>query len=136
MRILLVAIALSLLLSGCITGDDDDGGTDPDLTLTNGDAGGTFEVNEGDTIVVELESNPTTGYEWSVDELTPAVLTYTGSEYEPDEGDAVGQGGTQRLSFQAANPGQATLALKYWRSWEGDSSIDQRYTVTIDVTSS
>jgi inhibitor of cysteine peptidase len=133
-RLVLIVALLSLGLMGCITGDDDGGGDDGGWILTKVDAGGTFEVNEGQTIVIELDSNPTTGYEWAVDELSPAVMTYTGSEYQPDDGDVVGGGGTQRLSFQAAKPGRATLALKYWRSWEGDSSIAERYSVTIDVT--
>jgi inhibitor of cysteine peptidase len=130
MRILLVMLAM--LLAACISGDDD-AGTDGALTVTEADAGGNFEVEEGETIIVELDSNPTTGYEWAVDELSPAVLTYTGSEYEPEDDDVVGGGGIQRLSFQAANPGRATLELKYWRSWEGDRSVDRSYEVTVDV---
>ena len=126
----MVTLVSAVLLTTCGGDDDDDSVA---LTLTSEDDGGSFEVEQGETLVIELDSNPTTGFEWAVDDVDTDVLTYTGSEYQPEDDGLVGQGGTQRLSFQAASPGSSVIELKYWRSWEGDNSIDQRFSVTIDV---
>jgi predicted secreted protein len=70
-----------------------------------------------------------------VDEVNESVITYQGSIYEATDGSLVGQGGTQTLTFQAANSGESTIHLKYWRSWEGDSSVVERFDVTVTVSS-
>jgi inhibitor of cysteine peptidase len=130
-RFALIAGLATLLLAGCsINGDDDE-----DHVLTKDDNGQTVEVNQGDRIRIELESNPTTGYEWALDSTDETILVYEGSTYEAEDGNRVGQGGIQILTFQAADPGQAEVHLKYWRSWEGDASVIERFDVTITVTS-
>ena len=134
LRILLALAVAGLLLGGCSI-NDDDGNGDAELSLAADDNSGAFEVSRGDTIVIELDSNPTTGYEWSVDEVDESVITYRGSAYEAADGNLVGQGGTQTLTFQAANSGDSEIHLKYWRSWEGDSSVVERFDVTITVSS-
>jgi inhibitor of cysteine peptidase len=130
--LLFLALALSaLLFSACSNGDDDDQAAD--LTLTVEDNGGSFDVSQGDRIRIELASNPTTGFEWAVDNINPSVLRYEGAMYEADDTSLVGQGGTQRITFQAINPGESVIQLKYWRSWEGDDSVVDRFEITVSV---
>jgi hypothetical protein len=33
----------------------------------------------------------------------------------------------------ARTPGRTRLALKRWRHWEGDTSIVERFSVTLDI---
>jgi inhibitor of cysteine peptidase len=129
-KIALIAGLSALLLAGCSTNGDDDEG----IVVTGDDNGTSVEVNQGDHVRIELDSNPTTGYEWAVDSTDETILVYEGSSYESKNGDRVGQGGTQTFTFQAADPGKAEIHLKYWRSWEGDSSVIERFDVTITVT--
>jgi hypothetical protein len=62
LRLLLVLAVVALLIGGCSIGGDDDNG-DGELSLGADDNGGAFEVSRRDTIVIELDSNLTTGYE-------------------------------------------------------------------------
>jgi inhibitor of cysteine peptidase len=129
--LLLAVSVLAIVLASCSI----NGGDDEDHLLTNDDSGQTVEVNQGDRIRIELESNPTTGYEWALDSTDETILVYEGSTYESEDGNRVGQGGIQTLTFQAAEPGQAEIHLKYWRSFEGDASVVERFDVTITVNS-
>jgi inhibitor of cysteine peptidase len=131
LRFALILGVAMLLLAGCSINRDDD----EDRVLTSVENGQMVEVNQGDRIRIELESNPTTGYEWAVDSTDETILVYEGSAYEAGDGNRVGQGGIQTLTFQAAEPGQAEIHLKYWRSWEGDASVVERFDVTITVRS-
>jgi inhibitor of cysteine peptidase len=124
--VILVAMAVALYM---VVRDD---GQAP-MTLTHADQGHSFTVQQGDEVVVRIASNATTGYEWAVAQIDSNVLTYQGSEYEAPSTNVVGAGGTQVLRFEATGTGTSPLALKYWRPWEGDASVVERYDVTITV---
>ncbi len=84
-----------------------------------GQAGGSVELEVGDTLVVELAGNPTTGYNWQVEEINPLVLEQVGEvEFKSDNAMLVGSGGVVRLTFRAMEAGNSPLALVYLRSWE------------------
>ncbi len=101
--------------------------------LTANDAGKTVELNTGDTLAVELEGNPTTGYVWEVEAVDSAVLKQTGeSEFKP-ESDSTGAGGVEILRFEAVASGQTALKLVYHRPWEEDVSPEETFEVTIVV---
>lgn len=102
-----------------------------DLTLTNADAGRTVSVNSGDTIVVRLEENPTTGYVWKVEELDSQILQLVSEDYEA-AGSGIGGGGQRKLVFKAIGAGQSSLKLKCLRQWEPDAPLNT-FDVTIDV---
>jgi inhibitor of cysteine peptidase len=51
----------------------------------------------------------------------------------PTPGRPVGRGGTRTFTFIGKNAGTVDLQLKLWREWEGDSSIRERFEVTIDI---
>jgi hypothetical protein len=44
-------------------------------------------------------------------------------------------GGTDTFTFKALTAGTVNLRLKYWRSFEGPTSITNRYAVTLQVLS-
>jgi inhibitor of cysteine peptidase len=89
----------------------------------------------GDTIAVQLDENPTTGFRWAPEQDNPDVLAPQPSEYTQAPGTGVGGGGRKRFVFEASKPGTCRLAFKLWREWEGDRSITQRFEVTIVVQS-
>ncbi len=103
------------------------------LTLTEADAGKTIQAHTGDQILIQLSANPTTGYSWTIDKTDTTILALQRETYTPSPGGLVGSGGTTVFTFTAQHPGTVQLQLKYWRSWEGDSSIIKRYDVTIQV---
>jgi inhibitor of cysteine peptidase len=98
-------------------------------TLTAENAGQTIEMNVGDTLSVELEGNPTTGFTWEVAEMDLSVLKQIGeTEFETDS-DLVGAGGVLTLRFEAIGSGQTTLKLVYHRPWEQDVPPEKTFEV-------
>jgi len=83
------------------------------------DNGREMQLKKGQTLVVTLEGNPTTGYSWEVAEpLDEQVLRQAGEPEFKAESEALGAGGVQILRFEAVNAGKITLKLAYRRSWE------------------
>lgn len=105
----------------------------PDLILTQAHTGQSFSVHPGEVIAIQLKENPTTGYRWAIDISDNAILALQSSDYAVLPGTGIGGGGTRTLTFKAERPGAVRLQLKLCRSWEGDSSIIDRYDVTIQV---
>jgi len=88
------------------------------MKISAEDNGGqvTFEV--GQTLVLTLASNPTTGYEWEIAEIDEAILKETHHEYKADWPVLIGSGGRDVWYFRAEAEGRTTLTLNYRRSWE------------------
>ncbi|GAI03698.1 unnamed protein product, partial [marine sediment metagenome] len=86
------------------------------------DAGSQVELEQGQILVVTLESNPTTGYLWEQAENQESILEQMGeAEFKPsdtDEPPLVGAGGWEIFRFKAISAGQMTLQLVYHRTWE------------------
>jgi len=103
------------------------------ITLTRADSGKVVETRAGDTLVVRLGENPTTGYQWAIDTLNADEVVLQNVEYLRAGDAAVGGGGERRFTFKAQRVGTATVHLKLWRVWEGDASIVERFTVMFQV---
>jgi inhibitor of cysteine peptidase len=101
-------------------------------TLTAVDNGTAIELQPGDELIVRLDENPTTGYRWEIDRLD-GPLEPIADSYEMSAPGTIGGGGSHEFRFRAASPGTAHLTLKHLRSWEGDASITQRFSVSISV---
>lgn len=86
-------------------------------------------VQVGDEFVVELEGNPTTGYEWQL-KFDTDKLTLTSQQYK-QKSSAVGAGGVQHFKLKASKPGQATILAIYKRSWEANSLEEHTFNVKI-----
>jgi inhibitor of cysteine peptidase len=103
-----------------------------EVQATADDAGREMELKKGQTLVVTLEGNPTTGYSWEVVEpLYGQVLRQMGEPEFKAESEALGAGGEQTLRFEAVNTGKMTLKLVYHRPWE--KGVDPLETYSIQV---
>ena len=124
-RIVLIFGLLLTSLSAC--------GVSTEVKLDAGDAGSQVELNAGQTLVVSLEGNPTTGFTWEAAELDEQVLRQVGeAEFKP-ETDPIGAGGVQTLRFETVNSGQTTLNLVYLRPWEEDVEPAETFSVQVIV---
>lgn len=98
---------------------------------------GQVELQTGQTLVVSLESNPTTGYTWEVAEVDDTLLQSEGeAEYKESKTGGeqlVGAGGTQTFRFTAAEVGETTLKLIYHRAWETDVEPVQTFSVQVTI---
>jgi len=83
------------------------------------DNGREVQLKKGQTLIVTLEANPTTGYSWEVAEpLDEQVLRQVGEPEFKAESEALGAGGVQTLRFKAVKAGRTILKLVYHRPWE------------------
>ena len=93
-----------------------------EVNVSEDDAGSQVELEQGQILVVTLESNPTTGYSWEVVETQESILEQMGeAEFKPSEtGEPplVGAGGWEILRFKAISAGQTSFKLVYHRPWE------------------
>ena len=100
---------------------------------TPNDKPGLYEVH-GSVITICLDSNPTTGYDWTA-VLNGDCVELTRDEYkqDPSEPGMAGVGGYQYYDFTAVRPGTATITFTYARSWETtDADRTITFTVTVD----
>jgi predicted secreted protein len=88
----------------------------------------------GDRFVVALESNPSTGYQWTATSSDAGVVELVGDEYVRPDTTLVGAPGTKRFFFDAVAVGTATLQLRYARSFQPDDPDARELTYTVTVT--
>ena len=103
------------------------------ITLTGAKNGKSVKVQVGDLITVSLDENPTPGFRWAIDNSDEDVVTLLSSEYVAAPGSKVGGGGQRVVTFEARKAGISPIQLKLLRAWEGDSSIAERFDVTLRV---
>jgi predicted secreted protein len=68
-------------------------------------------LNKGDSLAVALTSNPSTGYEWTLETIDTTLLRPDGTSYSGS--DVPGNAGTETFCFTALHPGTTTLSLHY-----------------------
>lgn len=103
------------------------------LTITQADRDKTFTVRRGDKIAIELVENPTTGYEWAIDNIDSEAMELQSSEFSLPVHAGIGVGGKRIFTFRTKATGTTKLQLKEWRPWSGDRSIIQRFNVTLQI---
>ena len=103
------------------------------LKLSREDSGKLIELRQDDVIIVSLQETPTTGYRWTVENIDEKILELQNEGFHIAPKAGLGGSGTRTFSFRAITMGSVNLKLKLWREWLGDSSITERYSLTIKV---
>jgi len=118
------------------------GGTVAAATATNSgpksvnvtESGKQIELSAGDSLVVTLDSNPSTGFSWSLAGISDgAVIEKVGNEYRAPETQLIGAGGQEIWMFKALEKGSTTIELKYSRPWETGVEPAETFIVTVVV---
>ena len=100
------------------------------------DSGKLVRLEPGQQLVVQLNSNPTTGYQWRINEtidravLLPDATRFSQTSAEKSRSEEVG---TQYLRFVAQQPGRTNLSLVYTNPRSGDVPDTPRYKVEVIV---
>lgn len=87
-------------------------------------------VPVGETFIIELEGNPTTGYEWEL-QLDNDKLKVVDRQYQPAGTDTVGGGGTERFRLKAIKKGDVVIRAIYKRAWETNAIEEKKFNVQI-----
>ena len=106
------------------------------VTVDSSSSGGEVTVPLDQILIVQLQSNPTTGYSWGVLECDLAVLQPLGDpEYvasQPGK-QIAGSGGHEIFRFQPQSTGETTLKLGYRRPWETDVEPVEFFEINVTV---
>ena len=138
--ILFVALILVLALCSCQTSTPNNGSASgssytPDTETSS------FPEEEpldyvydimGDTLVVKLDSNQTTGCTWAASDLVNLEETESSYSQEENTANLTGVGGIETHVFRAVAPGEASMILTYGQHWE-NGRIFEQYQVTVEV---
>lgn len=90
-------------------------------------------VDKGTRLIIDLPSNPTTGYSWGEAKIADnGVVIQTESKYVAPEQQIPGAGGTQVWTFTANEKGTTTIKIEYARPWE-TGVVEWTYEITVTV---
>ena len=126
---------LGLLLSGLCLASSCVGPSDHPLDFS--DNGSTIKLSTGDTITIELDANPSTGYLWIFGSpFDPNLLIMTSESYTKPEGpkERVGAPVKRLMTFKAIAPGNTGLKLDYRRPWERSEKPVKSFEILIKIT--
>lgn len=133
-----IAIAISIPLLACSAAPT----TAPAAEQLSVDAsysGKQVEVAVGQSLVVTLESNPSTGFKWDLAGITDqAVLEKVSNEFKAAEAKSgepllVGAPGKEIWTFKALKKGKSEISLEYRRPWESGVQPAQTFTLNVVV---
>jgi inhibitor of cysteine peptidase len=81
---------------------------------------------------VSLDSNPTTGYIWTVN-FDSHFLKEENESYRRSQPELIGSGGQQVFTFTPVNIGKTTLSAVYKRPWENIAADERTFSVIISA---
>jgi inhibitor of cysteine peptidase len=109
-------------------------GSGNDVNVDSSYSGKQVELSVGQTLVVTLASNVTTGYSWSLTGISDeSVLQKSGNEYIAPTTNLVGAGGQDVWTFKALKKGTSTISMGYSRPWETDTPPIETFGLTVVV---
>ena len=108
-----------------------------DIHVDARDNGSLVFLKPSQVLVVTLESNPSTGYQWEVSAMDTAVLQQMGkAEFLPSASTGrqiVGAGGMERFRFKALKSAESSLKLVYRRPWEKEAEPAATFSIQVLV---
>jgi inhibitor of cysteine peptidase len=122
--VLILVIISSLVLTAC---------SGKTVKISADDNGSTVEMKQGQTLVLSIGGNPTTGYIWEVESVDENILQSMGEPDYKSDSMLIGSGGTYKFKFTAVSAGTTTLKLKYWRTFEPENPPVENFEVTVKV---
>jgi inhibitor of cysteine peptidase len=83
---------------------------------------------------VTLPANPTTGYQWTLEQYDQSILKLTNTRYLPSQPKLMGSGGNMEFVFSRvqgrAYPKSTTMRFSYARSWEHGKGVMKKVLIT------
>jgi predicted secreted protein len=85
----------------------------------------TIIVSKGESFKIIVRANPSTGYDWQMDEklTNTKVVIFINQNFKVDN-DAVGSPGNETWNFKTIGTGETSIKLTYLRSWIPDKPAE------------
>lgn len=97
------------------------------------DNGSSIKAQIETTIYILLPGNATTGYTWAISHIDENIVECVQSGFNNANAAAPGSASQQYFTFKPVKKGNSKIALKYFRSWQGDSSVTRTFEINIEV---
>ena len=103
-----------------------------EILVEQQDHGKTFEVSQGDLIVIRLDENLTTGFQWEIEVADSTVVELLDSNYsaKPEE-HRLGKGGVRTIRFEVKSSGSERIILRLRRRWEPEDKAIESVEVNL-----
>jgi inhibitor of cysteine peptidase len=140
MKLRMIPIFVMLILSLWLAACTPSAGTSVNISCADFDnqphISKQLTVAAGNTFMVALCSNATTGFQWSesaqISDQT--VVQQTGHEFvSPEKTGVVGAPGNEVWTFKALKKGTSTITMEYGRPWEGGEKGVWTFNLTVTV---
>lgn len=111
--------------------------TDNLKTITEAENGNTIYIKEGQTFIVKLNENPSTGYSWELS-LSKGLGLLSDKYYSPDSSKkggkpVIGAAGFHSWEIKAVDKGSQQVNGIYKRSWEPETGEGQTFKLNVVV---
>ncbi len=105
------------------------------VRMNQSNSGEVLDLSVGDSIIVTLESNPSTGFSWQLAIISDeTVLENSAQEFGMiDTNSPPGTPGEEIWTFEAIGPGTCTFVMEYSRPWEGGEKGVETFSLTVTV---
>jgi inhibitor of cysteine peptidase len=90
------------------------------VTLSESNNKQHIEVAVNDTIQIQLDESPTTGYKWEVIELNKNDLQVLSEDYERYPNAGIGGGGIKMIKLKVLKKASGRIRLENRQPWSGD----------------
>ena len=104
-----------------------------DLVFSEKDNGALVEVPRGAKVTVELEENPTTGCQWSVNSVDEVFLVPEGDAFLTGDQIGLGTGGVRRFFFRAKGSGCSSLSFIQKGAGQSDSDAIGAFKLAVQI---
>ncbi|MDJ0952855.1 MAG: protease inhibitor I42 family protein [Acidimicrobiia bacterium] len=102
--------------------------------ITQADDQSSITVPSGTVVELHLAENPTTGFQWSFDEIADGLDVVEDRFHMAGTPLVPGAAGVHEWRMRARGAGNYTLRMKYSQPWESETAPDRRFSVDIVVT--
>lgn len=88
-----------------------------------------IDAELGQPFTIELDGNPTTGYEWDLKEGGGKVRLV--DRRAASRGPGIGAGGVQSLTLEPVAAGDAVIKLQYKRRWDTNPAQERTFRIHV-----
>ena len=129
----LAVVFLAMSLTTCRAADLRPPQLLPPVKVTGADHKQTVRVVPGQQLDIELEGNPSTGYNWHFTRLDRKRLELVDRTDQPRFKHRLGSPTVMIFHLKALASGVTTVKMAYYRSWEGPSKAVKSIEFTVDI---
>ncbi|MBQ8482384.1 MAG: protease inhibitor I42 family protein [Alphaproteobacteria bacterium] len=115
----IISILLLIILTAC----------ERDIVyLSEQDSNRDIMLSVGQSAVITLEENPTTGYRWEfkIEPENQVIFSNIKEKYVYQQTKLIGAGGIKEFSFKIRNAGKADIFGYYRRPWEKEDKKNEQ----------